>query len=256
MRVRRLLVLVVLLPFAAAAQVNECAETFSECKEDCSIEHSSIRGDAPRKLNKCLKKCQKKFTTCEERELETKNNSLEAGSLDKSPVSGDVDEHGMPTRTTVTKSKSTDDEDRRPSPGDDLRDDRPAPAPVEEAPKKTKKEKASEESASRPPREEVRESELPKSSRTELKVVDEKKEAPPPVAVKKSEPEPVASKKSDDTIVMTPKSESKKPVEEDLRDDRPRASEPPPKKTEKKKDDLPPAPPKPKEEDHDDLRNY
>lgn len=257
MRVRRLLCLMVLLPFAAVAQVNECAETFSECKEDCSIEHSSIRGDAPKKLNKCLKKCQKKFTTCEERELETKNNSLDNGSLDKSPVSGDVDEHGMPTRTAVTKSKSTDDDERRPSPGDDLRDDRPAPAPVEEAPKKTKKTKASEESESRPPREEVRESELPKSSRTELKVVDEKKkESPPPVAAKKTEPEPVASKKTDDAIVMTPKSESKKPAEEDLRDDRPRASEPPPKKTEKKKDDLPPAPAKPKEEDHDDLRNY
>ncbi len=258
MPVRRLLALLLLLPFTAAAQVNECAETFSECKEDCSLEHSSIRPDAPKKLNKCIKKCQKKFTTCEERELETKNNSLEAGSLDKSPVSGDVDEHGMPTRTTVTKSKSTDDEDRRPSPGDDLRDDRPAPAPVEEAPKKTKKAKASEDSESRPPREEVRESELPKSSRTELKVVDEKKAEPPaPVATKKSDPEPVASKNTgSEPIVMTPKAESKKPVEEDLRDDRPRTTEPPPKKTEKKKDDLPPAPVKPKEEDHDDLRNY
>lgn len=257
MPVRRLLALLVLLPFAAAAQVNECAETLSECKEDCSLEHSSIRADAPKKLNKCLKKCQKKFTTCEERELETKNNALDNGSLDKSPVSGDVDEHGMPTRTAVTKSKSTDDEERRPSPGDDLRDDRPAPAPVEEAPKKTKKAKASEESESRPPREEVRDSELPKSSRTELKVVDEKKKEPPaPVVSKKSEPEPVAAKKTDDAIVMTPKAESKKPVEEDLRDDRPRASEPPAKKTEKKKDDLPPAPAKPKEEDHDDLRNY
>lgn len=258
MPVRRLLALLLLLPFTAAAQVNECAETFSECKEDCSLEHSSIRPDAPKKLNKCIKKCQKKFTTCEERELETKNNSLEAGSLDKSPVSGDVDEHGMPTRTTVTKSKSTDDEDRRPSPGDDLRDDRPAPAPVEEAPKKTTKKAKAEDSESRPPREEVRESELPKSSRTELKVVDEKKKEPPaPVATKKSDPEPVASKKTEsEPIVMTPKAESKKPVEEDLRDDRPRATEPPPKKTEKKKDDLPPAPVKPKEEDHDDLRNY
>lgn len=252
--VRSLLVVLAVLPFTALAQVNECAEVFSECKEDCSIEHSSLRGDAPKKLNKCIKKCQKKFTTCEERELETKNNALEAGSLDKSPASSDVDESGMPTRTAVKKSKSTDDEERRPSPGDDLRDDRPAPAPAPEPKKSAKAPKAEPVEERRAPREEVRESEIPKSSRSELKVdpKEEKKEAraePPPPASKKGEPEP---------IVMTPKADSKRPVDEDLRDDRPRASEPapPPKKTERKKDDLPPPPPKAKEEDHDDLRNY
>lgn len=255
---RLLFVLSALLPLAVLGQVNECAEQFAECREDCSLEHSSIRGDAPKKLSKCVKKCQKKLTTCEERELETKNNALEAGSLDKSPVSGDVDEHGMPTRTTVKKAKSTDDEERRPSPGDDLRDDRPAPAPVEEPKKSTKKSAEPEER--RPPREEVRESEIPKSSRTELKVAEPTKKDEP----KKPEPEPKRTgpeprKAEPDTIVMTPKAEPKKPVEDDLRDDRPRASDPPPassKKPEKKKDDLPPPPSKPKEEDHDDLRNY
>lgn len=245
----RFLLLFVVMPFAALAQVNECAEVAAECKEDCSIEHSSLRPDAPKKLNKCLKKCQKKFITCEERELETKNNSLEAGSLDKSPVSGDVDENGMPTRTAVKKAKSTDDEEKRPSLSEDVRDDRPAPAP--EPAKGAKKPKA-EEAEARAPREEVRESEIPKSSRTALKV-DEKeaKKEPPPAAA----PAPVAKKSEPEPIVMTPKAESRK--EEDLRDDRPKAEPPPVKKGDKpKKDDLAPPPPKPKEEDHDDLRNY
>ena len=231
------------MPFAAVAQVNECAEVAAECKEDCSIEHSSLKPDAPKKLNKCLKKCQKKFTTCEERELETKNNSLEAGSLDKSPVSGDVDENNMPTRTAVKKAKTTDAEEKRAPLSEDLRDDRPAPAP--EPAKNAKKPKADEAEA-RAPREEVRESELPKSSRTALKVDEKDAKKEPPPAAKKSESEPVAT---------TPKAETRK--EEDLRDDRPKVEPAPVKKGDKpKKDDLPAAPPKPKEEDHDDLRNY
>lgn len=249
----RLLVLTSLLAVSAVAQVNECAELASECREDCSIEHSSIKGDAPKKLNRCLKKCQKKFTTCEERELETKNNALEAGSLDKSPVSTDVDEQGLPTRTAVKKAKSTDDEERRPSPGDDLRDDRPAPA--EEAPKKSSKSAKAAEREPPPPREEVRESEVPRSSRTQLKV-DEKEaaketkkaEAPP---ARRPEPEPVAASSKPE-----PKPEPKR-VEEDLRDDKPRAEPPPPPPKAKSRPDEPPPPkPKPKEEDHDDLRNY
>lgn len=237
------LLLAVLMPVTALAQVNECLEVAAECKEDCSIEHSSLRPDAPKKLNKCLKKCQKKFITCEERELETKNNSLEAGSLDQSPVSGDVDENNMPTRTAVKKAKTTDDEEKRAPLSEDLRDDRPAPAPAPE-PVKTAKKPKTEDTA---PREEVRESEIPKSSRTALKV-DEKeaKKEPPPPAAKPSEPEP---------IVMKPKAETRK--EEDLRDDRPKVEPAPVKKGDKpKKDDLPAPPPKPKEEDHDDLRNY
>lgn len=238
----RVLFLTLLTPLAALAQVNECAEVAAECKEDCSIEHSSLRPDAPKKLNKCLKKCQKKFITCEERELETKNNSLEAGSLDKSPVSGDVDENNMPTRTAVKKAKTTDDEEKRAPLSEDLRDDRPAPAPAPEPVKTAKKPKA-EEAA---PKEEVRESEIPKSSRTALKVDEKEAKKEPPPAAKPSEPEP---------IVMKPKAETRK--EEDLRDDRPKVEPPPVKKGDKpKKDDLPAAPPKPKEEDHDDLRNY
>ena len=117
---------VVLLPLLlvgtpSLAQVNECQEVFSECREDCSIEHSSMKGNAPTKLNKCIKKCQKKLTACEEREVETKNNALEAGSLDKTPTSRDVDESGLPTRTSGKKS-SSDDEVRRPSPGDVARE--------------------------------------------------------------------------------------------------------------------------------------
>jgi hypothetical protein len=73
--------------------------------------------------------------------------------------------------------------------------------------------------------------------------------------VPKTEPEPA---------VMTPKPDTRRKLDEDMRDDGARKAEPvarreeppPPKKVDKKKDDLPPAPSKPKEEDHDDLRNY
>lgn len=252
---RPLSLALLLLPVGAFAQVNECEETFLECSDDCSLEHSSIRAEAAKKLEKCLKKCRKKRVTCEERELETKSNNLDQGALDKSPTSRDVDENGMPTRTAVKKPKSTDDEekparsdelrdDRRPSPGDDLRDDRPAPEP---APKRSKPPKETTEA--RAPKDELRDTEVPRSSRTELKV-DERE-------AKKSEPKEARAEPKAEPIVMTPKAEARRSAEDDLRDDRPAPKqEPPPRKSEKKRDDLPPPPPKPKEEDHDDLRNY
>lgn len=229
--------LILLCPAVALAQVNECAEVFSECKEDCALEFSSVRPEVQKKLGKCLKKCVKKQTSCEERELETRTNNLDPGSLDKAPASTDVDDNGMPTRTSG-----------RPAPKDDLRDDTPAP-PAAPTPKKG----AAPSEEPRAAREEVRESEVPKSSRTQLKTDEKEARASDPV--RKTEPEPA---------VMTPKPDTRRKLDEDMRDDGARKAEPvarreeppPPKKVDKKKDDLPPAPSKPKEEDHDDLRNY
>jgi hypothetical protein len=215
------------MPFVVWAQVEQCIEVAADCREDCSLEHSSLRPDAPRKLARCLKKCQKKVTACEERELETKNNTFEADSIDRSSGGGDEN---------VKKSLEA-----------DLRDDTPAPVPE---PEKTTKPKLKPKIAeSLPPREEVLDSEIPKSSRTVLKV-DEKeaKQSPAPV-VKKSV-----------QVGGTPKPAIGE--EEQPRVDRSKAEPPPakkddqPKKNEKLKDELPPLPPKPKEEDHDDLRNY
>jgi hypothetical protein len=230
----RLVFLSVFVSAASFAQVNPCTEAFSECKEDCALEFSSVRPELQKKLGKCLKKCSKKLTTCEERELETRSNNLDEGALDKAPASGDVDENGMPNRTSGASSKR-----------DELREEKSAESAA--PPRKAT------EAPARPPRDEVSDSELPKSSRTQLKT-DEKDARP--VAEKPASPEPKP-------IVMTPKPETRKKLDEDVRDDGPlkdepvaRRDEPAPKKVEKKKDDLPPPPPKPKEEDHDDLRNY
>ncbi|MDX2011335.1 MAG: hypothetical protein SFW67_14135 [Myxococcaceae bacterium] len=236
--------LLIVVPALSLAQVNECAEGFSECKEDCALEFSSVRPEVQKKLGKCLKKCAKKQTACEERELETRTNNLDQGALERAPASTDVDENGMPNRTT---GRSDEGSGRR-APADDLRDDRGAPAePTAPARKATPE-------PNKPPRAEVSEQELPKSSRTQLKT-DEKEPAPVTEKPARRDPEPV---------VMTPKPDTRKKLDEDVRDDGPRREEsvarreeaPAPKKAEKKKDDLPPPPPKPKEEDHDDLRNY
>jgi hypothetical protein len=232
----RFSLLILFCPALATAQVNECAEVFSECKEDCALEFSSVRPEVQKKLGKCLKKCVKKQTSCEERELETRTNNLDPGSLDKAPASSEVDENGMPTRTSGRAAAK-----------EDLRDDTAPPA----APTPRKAAAPSEEP--RAARDEVRDAEVPKSSRTQLKT--DEKEARVSEPVRKPEPEPVAT---------SPKPEPRKKLDEDVRDDGARKAEPvarreeppPPKKADKKKDDLPPAPAKPKEEDHDDLRNY
>lgn len=239
----RSLLLLSVIPALSLAQVNECAEGFSECKEDCALEFSSVRPEVQKKLGKCLKKCVKKQTACEERELETRTNNLEAGALDRAPGSSDVDENGMPNRTTGRG----DDGAARRVPADELRDDRAALAETN-----TPARKAAPE-PSKPPRGEVSDTELPKSSRTQLKT-DEK--APAAVAEK-----PVS--RDAEPAAVTSKPEPRKKLDEDVRDDGTRRDapvarreDPAPKKVEKKKDDLPPPPAKPKEEDHDDLRNY
>jgi hypothetical protein len=255
--VRRALVLLVLCPLAAAADISQCNDSHSECKDDCTLEFGgSIRTEAQKRFTKCVKKCAKKLTTCTERELETTRNGLENGALDSSPVSGDVDENGMPTRTAVKKARSIDDDDQKPPPSDDLREDRPAR--VQEEPVKAKRKKAADEETAQAPREEVRDSEVPRSARTQLK--SDEKSAPKEREDRAEQAKP---------IVMEPKPESRKPLDEDLRDDgkkgkseapvAQRSEDPPPppkKRREEPRAEEPRPAAKPKEEDHDDLRNF
>lgn len=239
----RLVLLISLVPAIAFAQVNVCGENFLECNEDCSLEHSSIRAEAAKTLEKCLKKCRKKRALCEERELETKAGQLDHDALEK--PKRELDEMGMPKKKEPVE---------RTSPGDDLRDDGPRAEPEETpepAPKRSRKAPPTETSERKRPKEELKSSEVPRSSRTELKVEESK-----PVETKVKEPEP---RPSEEPIVMTPKAERRR--DDDLRDDRPAPrEEPPPSSSSSKKkrsdDDLPPPKAKPKEEDHDDLRNY
>ncbi len=259
--VRRALVLLVLCPLAAFADISQCNDAHSECKDDCTLEFGgSIRTEAQKRFTRCVKKCAKKLTTCTERELETTRNGLDNGALDSSPVSGDVDENGMPTRTAVKKPGSTDDDDQKPPPTAEPRQDRQGT--VQEEPVKAKRKKAADDESAQAPRDEVRESEVPRSTRTQLKS-DEKsapKEAEVRVEAPAEQPKP---------IVMEPKPDRRKALDEDLRDDgkkgnaeapvaqRSEGPPPPPKKRrdEPRAEEPRPAA-RPKDEDHDDLRNF
>lgn len=230
MPVLRLSLAVLLTLPAAALAESDCDDSFIECRDDCSLEFGgSNRIDQKKKFEKCMKKCTKVANRCTEHVMETKAANLDEGALEGTPTSDQVDEHGIPTKTAAKKKKKAAEPVE-----DDLRNDEP--------PRK---------------KEELSESEMPKSSRTQLKVEESKKKEEP---VKESKAEPAPAKEKSDVIEMKMKPRKE---EEDLRDDKPRSSgssssasseePPPPPKKEKKKEE--PAPKK-QEEDHDDLRNY
>jgi hypothetical protein len=92
--------LLVVTAFAARAE-PDCEEAFHVCKDDCVVEFGgSTQVKAKKSLAKCMEQCHEKDTLCTELVMETKSNNLEDGSLDHSPSSRDVDEHGLPTRTS------------------------------------------------------------------------------------------------------------------------------------------------------------
>lgn len=235
---RLLLIAVVALPFTALAE-GECQDDYLECKDGCLIDYGgSIRVEVKKQFDKCMKKCTKIARRCTERSMETKASGLDEGALDGAPTSDQVDEHGMPTSTASKKKKKS---------------------------KVAAEEPASEEVSDEParPRESLSDGEVPKSSRTAIKTDDDapskkkKGDEPSKGEVAKQEEPP---KKEVIEMKLSP---TKSTNDEDLRDDKPRASSPPkeeprdeepppPPKKEKKKEE----PPKKKEEDHDDLRYY
>lgn len=229
-----------LIPFAALAG-SDCEDDFLECKDDCVIQYGgSIRVEVKKQYEKCMKKCTKKANTCTERVLETRDNSLDEGALDKSPSSRDVDSDGMPTRG-----------------GDD-----------DEPKKKKKKKKVAAESRAAdeeapaeepaPKHDALREDEVPKSARTSLKSDDSPAPKPDRTEKKKDPESRAAEAKSDDPVRENVIKMELKPrrEEEDLRDDRPGAKAEEPAPPPKKKEEPKKEPPKKKEEDHDDLRYY
>jgi hypothetical protein len=160
--------LALMLPTLSIAQVRECLEVFSECKEDCALEFASIRVENQKRLNKCLKRCAKKQTACEERELDARANHLDPHGSDKNVASGAVDEQGFPIRSEPKKMKGGGDETKRPSVSDGFRDDG-AVSPRVEAPQTKPTPKSSDDRETRTPKEALRDNEVPSSSRTELK---------------------------------------------------------------------------------------
>lgn len=237
MRAPVVLSLLLLLP--ATAMAGECEDDFAECQDDCLIQYGgSIKVEMKKKYDKCAKKCSKKARQCTERRMETRNNSLEEGSLDRAPTSDQVDSDGLPTREKPSRKtkKAAEPLDH----DDDLKSDEPSR-----------------------PKEELPADEVPKSSRTSLKV--EEKKAPPaetkqaeaPKEPKEPKEDARATQEDAPVIRMTPKKDDGKSAGDDLRDDGPREESPAveeaprPKRREKPKE-----PPPKKEEDHDDLRNY
>jgi hypothetical protein len=202
----RAFILSVLLLPATGLSEGDCQDDFHGCKDDCTIEFGgSVRIEARKKYEKCVKKCSKLARRCTERVMETKAHGLEPGALDGTPTSADVDREGLPTRPGSAKKGKG----------------KKSPEDVE----------TGENGKSKAP---LSDDEVPKSSRTTLKVEEPKTPAPAP-----GTPPPAAPSKP------TPR------VEEELRDDAPKVQS-----VEPKKDKKPDEPAKKKEEDHDDLRYY
>lgn len=243
---RFLLLAALSLPFAARAGAGDpCDDDFNECKESCLIEFGgSIRDEVKKKYGKCMKKCTKTADLCTERAIETRTNNLDEGALDKSPGSSEVDENGMPERTTGRAKKT---EDAPPRRDDDVR----AADPKRDKPEKAKADKPGrEERAEKPKKDEPRDEAPPKSTRTKLEKVEPAKDEPKP------REERAEAREDKQEIKVELKPERRSGLDEDLRDDGARRDEAKPKKREEPRREEPLPPPKRKEEDHDDLRNY
>ncbi len=235
----------VLLALPARAGLDECNDDFSECRETCTVEFGgSIREEVKKKFNKCMKKCGKKLNLCTERAVETKSNALDEGALDKAPGSREVDENGMPERTAAKKR----DDDAPARRDDELRVQEPKPKDAPPA--------REERAEKRAPKEELREEEVPRSSRTKLDKV-EKAEAPKREPKASEERAAAPPPKETEEIKVELKPDRRPALDEDVRDDSSSSSSsaPPAREEKKKKEEKKKDPPK-KEEDHDDLRFY
>jgi hypothetical protein len=274
--------LLLALVAAPAFAAPDCEDDFSECKDDCVIAYGgSTRLDMKRSFEKCMRKCSKVESLCTEHEVETSSNHLEEGALDRSPGSGEVDSNNMPTRTTVAPKKPKKPAESRANEADEdaPKSSKKAP-PVEarpndeeKAPKREKKAapveanaNEADEDAPAKPHEALHESEVPRSSRTQFKSEDDKPSKSGKsgkASAESSKSESSGGEKARRGREEQPKAER---LDEDVRDDQPRAEKSPPraepkeeapppraKRAEEKPKDAPP--PKHKDED-DDLRNF
>jgi len=167
-----------LVPYARAADISDCDDEFSECREDCTMQFGA-KTDGKKRFGKCTVKCDKKLNDCRERHLETKRNNLEEGSIAKSQSSRQSDEEDLRhSDAQPAKGAAADDDDDKP---------------------KKKKKKSADDDA--PPPSKVSDDELVKSNRTRVSEPPAPKEDPAPKSdepkaqAKKDDPPP--SKKSD-----------------------------------------------------------
>ena len=79
---RCLSILVVAAVTFNAKAADTCDETFSECREDCTLEFGgSVRDSMKAQHIECMKKCTKKLNLCAERRRETKASKLDDDAL-------------------------------------------------------------------------------------------------------------------------------------------------------------------------------
>ncbi len=149
----------------AARAATPCDEAQSECREDCSIEFGgSTQLVMKKKFDGCLAKCTKTAGLCTERAMETQRSGLDEGALKDSPGSAEVDSEGFSTAPRRSKTKPL-----PPVKNDDAWSRDTAAEPEPKVKKQTKAE-------SNRPGPALQESEVPKSSRSEIKV-DPKEES-------------------------------------------------------------------------------
>lgn len=55
---------------AGAARAADCAATYAECKEDCSLEYGSIRVEMKRRFAQCVTRCGEEAARCTEQEVD------------------------------------------------------------------------------------------------------------------------------------------------------------------------------------------
>ncbi|MFT3841344.1 MAG: hypothetical protein QM723_30420 [Myxococcaceae bacterium] len=180
---------------ARAADISDCDDDYSECREDCTMQYGS-KSATKKKFGKCAVKCEKKLNDCRERHLETKRNNLDEGSIAKSPSSRQSDEEDLRHADSAPAKQAADDDDEKP-----------------------KKNKKSSGDDAPPPK--TNDDEVVKSNRTRVS------DPPPP----KEDPAP-AKKKTDDSKAQ---SKSDDPPPSKKKDDPPPAkSDPPPRAEEPK----------------------
>lgn len=108
---RPLLALLLLLPIEALAG-SECADAYSECRDDCLVEFGgSVRVEMKKRYEKCMKKCSKEAKICSDRHLELEATEPNPAGRHTAPV---MEEPApRPRKQEGSERQPTDDEPRQ-----------------------------------------------------------------------------------------------------------------------------------------------
>ena len=108
--------------------ISECADEYSDCHDNCSLRFGVTTRETDRaKLGNCMQKCKNAESACRDRYLETKNNGLEKGAVQKDKHDDDLreDNRKKPTVPEDPPPRARSSDDPPPKKKD------PPPPPVE-----------------------------------------------------------------------------------------------------------------------------